>query len=140
MVGNWLPNPYALAQVLTDKLDLESLYDEDGRSADLLLNEAFTSQAKDKTLSDLLGLFHQLASAVKAPMTIADVMNLAEAKQAADAFNPETIRLLLPYLVPILDEKFVASSGASGPGAPSWFADSGQLLIDDASYLDPIQG
>jgi len=140
MDGHWLPNPYALAQVLTDKLDLESIYNEDGRSADLLLNEAFTSKAEGKTLSDLLGLFHQLATAVKGPMTIADVMNLAEAKQAADVFNPETIRLLLPYLVPILDDKFVSSSGASGPGAPAWFADSKQLLIDDASYLDPIQG
>ena len=140
MEGNWLPNPYALAQVLADELDLESLYNEDGKSADQFLSDAFKSQGNGKTLADLLGLFHQLAEAVKAPMPIADVMNLAEAKRAGEVFDVETIRLLLPYLVPLSDEKFTASAGPSGPGAPSWFADSGQLIIDDASYLDPIQG
>ncbi len=142
MDGNWLPNPYALAQVLTDKLDLEALYDEDGKSADLFLNDAFKAHGKGRTLADLLGLFHRLAEAVKAPMPIAEVMNLAEAKQAAEAFNAETIRLLLPYLVPLSDDKFAANAsvGPSGAGTRSWFADSKQLIIDDASYLDPIQG
>ena len=87
MDGNWLPNPYALAQVLTDKLDLDALYDEDGKSADLFLNDAFKAHGKGKTLADLLGLFHRLAEAVKAPMPIAEVMNLAEAKQAAEVFR-----------------------------------------------------
>ena len=106
MDGNWLPNPYALAQVLSDKLDLDSLYNEDGKSADQFLSNAFKSHGKGKTLADLLGLFHQLAQAVKAPMPIAEVMNLAEAKRAAEVFDVETIRLLLPYLVPLSDEKF----------------------------------
>ncbi len=142
MEGNWLPNPYALAQVLTDKLDLDALYNEDGKSADSFLSDAFKSHGKGKTLADLLGLFHRLAEAVKAPMPIAEVMTLAEAKQAAEAFDVETIRLLLPYLVPLSDDKFAAnaSGGPSGAGTRSWFADSKQLLIDDASYLDPIQG
>ena len=142
MDGNWLPNPYALAQVLTDKLDLDALYNEDGKSADLLLSDAFKSHGKGKTLADLLGLFHRLAEAVKAPMPIAEVMNLAEAKQAAETFDAETIRLLLPYLVPLSDDKFAANASVapSGAGTRSWFADSKQLLIDDASYLDPIQG
>ena len=52
MDGNWLPNPYALAQVLTDKLDLDALYNEDGKSADLLLSDAFKSHGKGKTLAD----------------------------------------------------------------------------------------
>lgn len=142
MEGNWLPNPYALAQVLTDKLDLDALYNEDGKSADLFLSDAFKSHGKGKTLADLLGLFHRLAEAVKAPMPIAEVINLAEAKQAAEAFDAETIRLLLPYLVPLSDDKFAgsASGSPSGAGTRSWFADSKQLIIDDASYLDPIQG
>lgn len=142
MEGNWLPNPYALAQVLTDKLDLDALYNEDGKSADSFLSDAFKSHGKGKTLADLLGLFHRLAEAVKAPMPIAEVMTLAEAKQAAEAFDVETIRLLLPYLVPLSDDKFAANAsvGPSGAGTRSWFADSKQLLIDDASYLDPIQG
>jgi len=142
MEGNWLPNPYALAQVLTDKLDLDALYNEDGKSADLLLSDAFKSHGKGKTLADLLGLFHRLAEAVKAPMPIAEVMNLAEVKPAVEAFDAETIRLLLPYLVPLSDDKFAANAsvGPSGAGTRSWFADSKQLIIDDASYLDPIQG
>lgn len=142
MQGNWLPNPYALAQVLADELDIESLYSADGLSADQFLSGAFKSQDKGKTLADALGLFHQLAEAVKAPMLIADVMNLAQAKRAVEAFDPETIRLLLPYLVPLSDDEFSASAGdgPSGPGGRSWFADSNQLMIDDASYLDPIQG
>ena len=141
MDGNWLPNPYALAQVLTDKLDLDALYNEDGKSADLLLSDAFKSHGKGKTLADLLRFFHRLAEAVKA-MPIAEVMNLAEAKQAAETFDAETIRLLLPYLVPLSDDKFAANASVapSGAGTRSWFADSKQLLIDDASYLDPIQG
>jgi hypothetical protein len=126
MEGNWLPNPYALAQVLTDKLDLDALYNEDGKSADLLLSDAFKSHGKGKTLADLLGLFHRLAEAVKAPMPIAEVMNLAEVKPAVEAFDAETIRLLLPYLVPLSDDKFAANAsvGPSGAGTRSWFADS----------------
>ena len=142
MEGHWLPNPYALAQVLADKLDLESLYNDEGKSADLFLSDAFKSHGKGKTLADLLGLFHRLAEAVKAPMPTAEVMNLAEAKQAVEAFDVETIRLLLPYLVPLSDDKFAGSAGGSpsAAGTRSWFADSKQLIIDDASYLDPIQG
>lgn len=139
---NWLPNPYALAQVLADELDLESLYSANGDAADQLLSKAFQSQDKGKTLADVLGLFHQLAEAVKRPMSIEEVMNLAQAKRAVEAFDLETIRLLLPYLVPILDAEFAPSGGGgpSGSSVPSWFADSGQLMIDNASYLDPIQG
>ncbi|MGZ9057695.1 MAG: C2 family cysteine protease [Burkholderiaceae bacterium] len=70
-------------------------------------------------------------------------MELAEAKRAAQLFRVEQIKRVLPYLVPLLDAEFAPFQDAqnqTGQSGRTWFGDAGQLMIEDASYLDPIQG
>ena len=126
----WAPNPYAIAQLLLDVLDIEPVYEASGEGADNFLRRAFNAKGEKTTLAEAVELFQKLAVAVGRPMSTAQVLELAEAKRIARLFAVEQIRRVLPYLVPLLDAEF----------APTWFRDAGQLMIDEASYLDPIQG
>ena len=126
----WAPNPYAIAQLLLDILDIESVYKATGEGADNFLRQAFNAKGEKTTLAEAVELFQKLAVAVGRPMSTAQVLELAEAKRIARLFAVEQIRRVLPYLVPLLDAEI----------APTWFRDAGQLMIDEASYLDPIQG
>jgi hypothetical protein len=126
----WAPNPYAIAQLLLDVLDIEPVYEASGEGADNFLRRAFNAKGEKTTLAEAVQLFQKLAVAVDRPMSTAQVLELAEAKRIARLFAVEQIRRVLPYLVLLSDAEF----------APTWFRDAGQLMIDEASYLDPIQG
>lgn len=128
--SQWAPNPYAIAQLLLDTLDLEQVYEASGEGADNFLRLAFNAKGEKTTLAEAVELFRKLAVAVDRPMSTAKVLELAEAKRVAQLFAIEQIRRVLPYLVPLLDAEFV----------PGWFEDAGPLMINEASYLDPIQG
>jgi hypothetical protein len=131
-IRQFAPNPYAIAQLLLDTLDIEQeqVYEAGAEAADEFLRRAFNAKGDRTTLAEAVELFRKLAVAVDRPMSTAKVLELAAAKRLAQLFAIEQIRRVLPYLVPLLDAEFV----------PGWFEDAGQLMIDEASYLDPIQG
>lgn len=139
----WAPNPYAIAQLLLDNLDLEGVYESSGQKADEFLHRAFNSKGEQGTVTEAVELFRQLALAVGRPMSTAEVLELAEAKRAAQLFRIEQIKRVLPYLVPLLDAEFAPFQNVQnqeGLSGRTWFGDAGQLMIEDASFLDPIQG
>ena len=77
------------------------------------------------------------------PMTLARVMDLDKVKSAG--FTQEQLRRVLPLLVPIADARFVSPSDVQTADLSSdlvvaAFGDSEELLFDDATYLDPVQG
>jgi Calpain family cysteine protease len=139
----WAPNPYAIAQLLVDNLNIEPVYESSGADADKFLLGAFNIKGERATLTEAVELFRKLAAAVGRPISTAQVLELAEAKRVAQLFTVEQIKRVLPYLVPLLDaefEPFDTGQGPQGQSVQTWFGDAGQLMIDDASYLDPIQG
>ncbi len=142
-IRQWAPNPYAIAQLLDDNFNIESVYESSGEDADKTLHVAFNIRGEGATLTEAVELFRKLAAAVGSPMPTAKVLELAEAKHLAQLFTAEQIKRVLPYLVPLLDAEFKPFDDGHNPQVQSvqtWFADAGQLMIDDASYLDPIQG
>ena len=77
------------------------------------------------------------------PMPLARVMDLDKVKSAG--FTQEQLRRVLPLLVPIADARFSSPSDAQTADLSSdlvvaAFGDSEELLFDDATYLDPVQG
>ncbi len=139
----WAPNPYAIAQLLLDNLNIEGVYESTGEKADEFLRRAFNAKGEQSTVTEAVELFRQLALAVGRPMSTAQVLDLAEAKRVAQLFRVEQIKRVLPYLVPLLDAEFALNQDVQnqeGQSGRTWFADAGQLIIEDASYLDPIQG
>ena len=139
----WAPNPYAIAQLLLDNLNIEGVYESTGKKADEFLRRAFNAKGEQSAVTEAVELFRQLALAVGRPMSTAQVLDLAEAKRVAQLFRVEQIKRVLPYLVPLLDAEFALNQDVQnqeGQSGRTWFADAGQLIIEDASYLDPIQG
>ena len=139
----WAPNPYALAELLLDQQELAQLYEGGGAAADDFLRTAYNAASKNITITEAVELFRQLAAAVQRPMTTSEVLELAEAKQAAEVFSVEQIRRVLPYLVPLLDAEFAVleKTGTSGgPSQGTWLDDAGPFIVEEASYLDPVQG
>ncbi|MEO8187121.1 MAG: C2 family cysteine protease [Burkholderiaceae bacterium] len=139
----WAPNPYAIAQLLLDTLDIESVYESSGDAADKFLLGAFNVRGEQTTLTEAVELFRQLAVIVGRPMSMAEVLQLAEAKQLAQVFAVEQLQRVLPYLVPLKDAEFQPFENVPNPNGQSgrtWFGDAGQLVMDNASYLDPVQG
>ncbi|HKX49715.1 MAG TPA: C2 family cysteine protease [Candidatus Binatia bacterium] len=139
----WAPNPYAIAQLLVDNLNIEPVYESSGEEADKFLHRAFNIKGERATLTEAVELFRKLAVAVGSPMSTAQVLELAEAKRVAQLFAVEQIKRILPYLVPLLDAEFKpfdTGHSRQGQSVQTWFGDAGQLMIDEASYLDPIQG
>ncbi|MEP6609197.1 MAG: C2 family cysteine protease [Burkholderiaceae bacterium] len=137
----WAPNPYSIAQLLVDDLDVDTLFDADGKSVDQKLRDALRVEDKQRSATEVFQLFQQITQLVERPTTLAAVMALEPVKKAIEIFGVNQLQRLLPYLVPLADALFLASDSTPGQSsAPGWFKDSGALLIDDASYLDPIQG
>jgi len=136
----WAPNPYSIAELLVDDLDIDTLFDAEGHSVDQKLRDALQLQDKRRA-TDALQLFQQIAQSVKRPTSISEVMALESVRKAAELYGKDNIERLLPYLVPVADVLFAASESAPLPAsAPTWFKEAGPLLVDDVSYLDPIQG
>lgn len=139
----WAPNPYAIAQLLVDNLNIEPVYESSGEEADKFLHRAFNIKGDRATLTEAVELFRKLAVAVGRPMSTAQVLELAEAKRVAQLFAVEQIKRILPYLVPLLDAEFKpfdTGHNRKGQSVQTWFGEAGQLMIDETSYLDPIQG
>ncbi|MBA2548208.1 MAG: hypothetical protein H0V16_07085 [Burkholderiaceae bacterium] len=142
-IPQWAPNPYALAELLLDKQELAQLYEGGGEEADDFLQTAYNAASKKITITEGVELFRQLAAAVQRPMTTSAVLELVEAKQAAEVFSVEQIRRVLPYLVPLLDAEFAVlekMDTRGGQAQGTWLDDAGPFIIEEASYLDPIQG
>lgn len=126
----WAPNPYTIAQLLADRPDIEPLYTADGSSVDEFLRTAFLSSGKQKSMTDALAVYQRVAESSKTPVTLADAMRSPNVTRAADEHAGDRIQRLLPALLEISDATF---GGAL-------FTDAEQLMIEDVTYLDPVQG
>ena len=64
----WAPNPYAIAQLLVDNLNIEPVYESSGEEADKFLHRAFNIKGERATLAEAVELFRKLAVAVGSPI------------------------------------------------------------------------
>ena len=63
-VRQWAPNPYAIAQLLLDNLNIEGVYESTGEKADEFLRRAFYARGEEATLTEAVELIRKLAIAV----------------------------------------------------------------------------
>ena len=140
----WAPNPYAIGQLLNGRGDLKFLREASGKDADDFLRKAFRLTEK-WNLGQALTQFQELAVKVDGPMPLEKVMALTEFKNLLkdDRYKEDQIRRVLPLLVQVSDAQF-GSAQNPPPVAPSIllasFEETEKLLVDQATYLDPIQG
>ena len=133
----WAPNPYAIAQRLIG----EAI--PDSGNADDFLRKAFRLDGQSRKMIDVFKPVFDLTRMIDKPMPLAQVMDLDKVKSAG--FTQEQLRRVLPLLVPIADARFASPSEAGPADLPSdlvvaAYGDSQELLFDDATYLDPVQG
>ena len=129
----WAPNPYALAQLLGDQLDFESLYTQAGRTVDDILRDVFLSGGKHKTMADALAVFQRVADSNQGPITLAEALRSPYVTTAAGEYSeyPEDkFRRVLPVLLEISDETFEGHLSAH----------AGELVDDKVDCHDPVQG
>ena len=142
---SWAPNPYAIAQRLSGRQDIKFLSEAKGVDADKFLKQAFQLDEKKRTLVQALKPFRMLSDAVRQPLPLDKVMALDQFKtQFRDAgYSDEQLRRVLPLLVQVSDARFESAVDAEPqsltPVIASW-RESDRLLIDQPTYLDPIQG
>ncbi|HEY1460463.1 MAG TPA: C2 family cysteine protease [Casimicrobiaceae bacterium] len=138
----WSPNPYAVAQLLLGK----NVEVRDWESARRLLEDAF--KVKRTVLFDPDGahpprfnLFQAIADRVGKRMRFETVWTDPLVRTVREIYGDAAVRRVLPFLIPIDDSAF------RKPGAPAGAAQFvgeyrpvDEFMIDDASFLDPIQG
>ena len=125
----WAPNPYALAQLLSGKTDVEEFVTQSGEDLDNFLINAFVSQGKHKTVSEAFAAFRQIAE-LNTPLTFDQAMTSPNVNRAGVARSDDQFRLVVPALLRISDDIFDGHV----------FAASTELMIDEISYRDPVQG
>jgi len=124
----WLPNPYALARQLTNLPEIGPNF-RSGKAADNFLLEAFVSRRKQKTVIEAVAVFERIAALFKEPVTLAQAIDESKQVWAEEGYTVDEIARVLPSLVPLID----------APAAQE-FSDADQLIVKEASYLDPVQG
>lgn len=125
----WLPNPYALARLLTNSPEVDRILSSGGKAADSLLIEAFVSGRRPRTIIEALAVFERMAEPFKEPVTFDRALHELMPIYREQGYSSDEIARVLPSLVPLVD-------------APrrQQFSDADQLIVEDASYLDPVQG
>ena len=125
----WLPNPYALAQQLTNSPDMGRIFSSGGKAADDFLSEAFISRRKAQTMIEAIAVFERIAASFKTPVTMTQAIDESKQVWAEEGYTDDEIARVLPNLVPLVD-------------APSTqkFSDADHLIVKEASFLDPVQG
>ena len=125
----WAPNPYALAQLMSGRTDVEDFVTQSGEDLDKVLIDAFVSRGKHKTVSEAFAAFRQVAE-FNQPLTLENAMRSPHVNRAAIGRSDDQFRLMVPALLRISDDIFEGHV----------FAASEAVLIDDVSYRDPEQG
>ena len=125
----WAPNPYALAQRLSGRTDVEDFVTQSGEDLDKVLIDTFVSRGKHKTVSEAFATLRQVAE-FNQPLTLEDAMRSPHVNRAAIARSDDQFRLMAAAPPRIADDIFEGHV----------FAASRAVLIDDVSYRDPVQG
>lgn len=142
---NWAPNPYAIARLLNGRAGIKFLQEASGKDADDFLKKAFHLRDKERTLIQALEPFRDLADAVNEPLPLAKVRALEQYKELRKdvRYTDAQIQRVLPLLVQVSDATFGFALGPAPAGpiaAVGALAQAGLLEVDQATYLDPIQG
>ena len=139
---DWSPNPYAIAQRLVGRNDLDEDLKLNGSAADDFLEESLQLSARGQTMAEAFGLFQQLSAGINKPLQMAEAMELGPVKELG--FSPEQLQRVLPVLISIADARFGRSLAAEPPSDSTMTVasldPSESLLVDQVTYLDPIQG
>jgi hypothetical protein len=140
----YAPNPYTIAQMVTQQRDISFLYAKDAKfeEANALLEKGFHLK-EGRTLNQALGLIRKMGAAAEQPQpleeALATVMRIAEVKEWG--YSADEVRSLLPLLMPITDASFAANSDATlSPRILASNGDLDQLVVGGTGFLDPIQG
>ena len=103
---------------------------------DAFLREALLSKGKKKTVTEAFAVFQQIAELFERPVSFGRALATARPIYQAAGYTTEQVIPALLDLLPIV----------GGPSADDSFADAGQLtdagqlIVQKAMYLDPVQG
>lgn len=125
----WLPNPYTIAQQLTNRADLDPLFKGGGKEADAFLLKAFLSGRRQKTITGALGVFERITTVFERATTLSQAMDESKQIWAEEGYTAEEIERVLPDLVQL-----------ARPPSNDEFANADDLIVEKVSYLDPVQG
>ena len=125
----WLPNPYAIAQLLANAPDITSIIRSGGKAADAFLLDTLVKGRRQKTMTSALVVFRQVAELFDRPVTLSQAIDKSKEIWAREGYTVDEFARVLPSIAPIAD---TVSSDS--------FADSDDLIEDSVSYLDPVQG
>jgi Calpain family cysteine protease len=125
----WLPNPYTIAQQLANVPDITSIIRSGGKTADAFLLDAFVSGRKRKTITGALKVFREIADLFDSPVSLSQALDRTKKIWAREGYSTEEIVRALPSLVPILE-----------PVSRETFADADDLVVNNVSFKDPVQG
>jgi predicted RNA-binding protein with TRAM domain len=147
----WPSNPYAIVKHLVGKAPPAN----DGQSADKFLTEALLTESaitqferlnirnfRDVTLDDALDFFAEISLRYDKPVTLAEARKLELVQAASQAYGQEKIEKLLPFLVPVIDVRFgdEPATHVNSVTIDASYVNTGPLVVEDISYLDPQQG
>ena len=140
-MATWSINPYALAQIITgsrleDKSrgDVEAYVKRAFRVDDL--TELFVGKGGRPAR---LAQFRALTDLVRKPERLEDVMGLAPVRELAVLVGEQTLRRALPFVVPISNAVFADQAREGEIDVGGWH-DVSAVLVEDASWRDPVQG
>jgi hypothetical protein len=125
----WLPNPYALARLLTDSPEVGEIFKRDGKAADNVLLETFVKGKRPRTMTQALAIFERMREAFKEPVTFDRAVHELMPIYREQGYSIDEIARVMPSLVNLVD----APRGQA-------FSDADELVVEDVSYLDPVQG
>jgi len=144
----WSPNPYALATALTGDLSDDEKLRFDGAKADEFLQRALLRPDVPQMLASFRE-FQTLAArgdlaTESTQISLADRMREPLVQKVAGIFGADAIKRALPSLMPVsdaaLNQLTLGDAITSVNNRIENLADANQLLIDEALYLDPMQG
>ena len=144
----WSPNPYALATALTGDLSDDEKLRFDGAKADDFLQRALLRPDMPQMLASFRE-FQTLAARAdleseSTQISLAERMTEPLVQKAAHIFGAEEIRRALPSLMPVsdaaLNQLTLGDAITSVNSRIENLANASELLIDEAPYLDPMQG
>src|SRR5688572_9764574 len=140
----YAPNPYTIAQLVTQQRDISFLYAKGAKWEDAraLLEKGFHLKG-GRTLNQAMSLIQKMGVAVERPQpleeALAAVMHVSEVKEWG--YTADEVRSVLPLLMPITDAAFAANVDATqSPRILASNGDVGQLIVGGTGFLDPIQG